>query len=40
VVAVGFATGSLDTSADDPVTLAVGALVFVGMLAYIGRSRG
>jgi hypothetical protein len=40
VVAVGFATGSLDTSGDDLVTLAVGTLVFVGLLAYVRRSRG
>jgi hypothetical protein len=40
VVAAGFAAGSLDTSGDDLVTLAVGALLLVGLLAYAHRRRG
>ncbi|MFL5377347.1 MAG: hypothetical protein ACJ787_05485 [Myxococcales bacterium] len=40
MVAVGFTTGSLDTSGSDLVALAIGALLFVGLLVYARRSRG
>jgi hypothetical protein len=39
VVALGFATGSLDTSTEDVVALAVGAFLFIGLLAHTRRSR-